>query len=496
MFRALLLAPLLVAFTSFTHATVPAGELQRRWNALAKELPDTAILVLLPAQHAVRSRDVDWPYRQDNDVVYYTGATLPDSGLILVKDRGETTSVVVTKTPDPVFAVWEGDIPDAKSVREATGADLVITHSDKDRFLRTLTSGLFWEEERTYRRSMNAPSFPGVYEALKDGELTLWLDLGRFRSTQSAEESQALEFAREVRGSFPEIEVRDASTALIAARSVKSDWELERMREVIDITTDAQIAIMKRAPSVSHEYQLEATLEYVFRDSGACCPSFPSIVAAGRNATILHYGENNDPIDDDALVLVDIGAEKDFYAADVTRTFPRSGVFTEPQREIYEAVLDAQSAVMEQVRPGVFHRELTETAIDVLGKHLLKLGLISENTEEQVKVYFMHGLGHGLGMDVHDDLDYTAPLEQGHVFTIEPGLYIRKDDALANAVFADLDEETIRVLSETLDRYDGIGVRIEDDVAVTRRGYELLSDGAPRTINEIEALMASEGLAE
>ena len=491
MLRSFLLTLILVASTNIAHAVVPADELQRRWKALADELPDTAVLILLPAEHAVRSRDVHWPYRQDNDVVYYTGATLPDSGLILVKDRGETTSVVVTKAPDPVYAAWEGDIPDAESVREATGADLVITHGEKDRFLRTLTAGFFWEEERTHRRSMNAPSFPGVYDALKNGDLSVWLDLGRFRSTHSAEESQALEFARELGASFPEIEVRDASTALIAARSVKSDWELERMREVIDITSDAQVAIMKRAPSVSHEYQLQATLEFVFRDSGACCPSFPSIVAAGRNAIILHYGDNNDPIDDDALVLVDIGAEKDFYAADVTRTFPKSGTFTKEQAEIYEAVLDAQSAVMDQVRPGVFHRELTETAIEVMGRHLLELGLITENSEEQVKVYFMHGLGHGLGMDVHDDLDYAAPLEKGHVFTIEPGLYIRKDEALADVAFADLDDEARNALSETLDRYDGIGVRIEDDVAVTRRGFELLSDGAPRTIEEIETLMES-----
>jgi Xaa-Pro aminopeptidase len=247
---------------------------------------------------------------------------------------------------------------------------------------------------------------------------------------------------------------------------------------------------MARVKTATHENQVEATVAFTFRNLGACCWAFPSIVAAGKNATTLHYETNNDPIVRDGLLLTDLGAEVEGYSADVTRTYPADGTFSPEQRAIYDAVLAAQTETIEMMRPGRKFIDVNTAAVGVIGRELLKLGLITKNTPEQVALYFFHGVGHPLGLQTHDVFDRMRTLEAGMVVTNEPGIYVRKADILASDVFAKLTAPEQASVRSAVDRYDGIGVRIEDDVLIMSGQPRIMSVGAPRSPKEIEALMA------
>jgi len=242
-------------------------------------------------------------------------------------------------------------------------------------------------------------------------------------------------------------------------RVVKDETELAALRRAIHITTEAHKAAMRIVRPGMHEYQVEATIEYTFRNLGADRVGFPSIVGSGPNTTVLHYDVNRRQIEDGDLVLADIGAEWGQYTADVTRTFPANGRFTDRQKEIYNLVLGAQLAVIDAIKPGVTIRDLDVVARRFMSSHSGDLC-----GQQNCVSYFIHGLGHWLGMRVHDVGDYSMPLEPGMVFTLEPGIYIPGED---------------------------LGIRIEDDVLVTENGCEVLSVGAPKTVEEVESLMNS-----
>jgi Xaa-Pro aminopeptidase len=247
---------------------------------------------------------------------------------------------------------------------------------------------------------------------------------------------------------------------------------------------------MRRVKTAEHEYEVQATVEYTFRNLGASGWSFPSIAASGRNSTPLHYETNNDPITKGGLMLTDIGAEVDGYAADVTRTYPQSGHYTPVQREVYEAVLRAQTAAMAKMVPGASMRDVTATAQASLGADLLRMGLVTKNDPAQVRWYFFHGLGHHLGLRVHDVAERDARLAPGMVVTDEPGLYVRPDDVKANPGYLKLGAAERAGVDAALAKYDGIGVRIEDDILITSGAPRNLSGAAPRTVADIEAWMA------
>ena len=266
-------------------------------------------------------------------------------------------------------------------------------------------------------------------------------------------------------------------------RLQKSAAEIQLMRQAAKVSAQAHIRAMQTCRPGLHEYHIEAELLHEFMRSGLRFPAYPPIVAGGKNACILHYTDNADELKEGDLLLIDAGAEHQYYAADVTRTFPVSGRFSEPQRAIYQLVLDAQQAAIKKVRPGARWNEPHDTAVRVLTKGLVKLGLLRGPVpklikDEAYKTFYMHKTGHWLGMDVHDVGEYKEGnqwrrLEPGMVLTVEPGLYIP--------------ESCKRVAK----KWRGIGVRIEDDVLVTKDGCEVLSAGVPSTIDEIEQLMQS-----
>ena len=468
---------------------IPAEELAGRYQRLAEAVGESSLVVLFGKEAQIRSNDTEWPLKQANEIFYYTGLHTPGTAFALLQQGGSTYTAIFTNLGSPEHETWVGRLPSAETIKEWTGVDHVGSVDDLDWFVSAAINGGSWQAEND--EWWREPRFLDFYNDVLDGKARLWMHLGRRRRVSEGEDAASNVFVDRMATNFPEFRMRNITPFIHNQMEVKSEWEIGRLEETIDITVEAHKAAMERAATADHEYQLEATIEYVFRDRGACCWAFPSIVASGDSGTILHYNTNNAPIERDKLVLVDIGAEVDGYAADITRTFPASGRFTDIQRDIYEAVADVQREMVESVAPGVSYGTLATRSTEMLGERLLELGLIEENTREQVRLYYFHGLSHTLGMDVHDVWEPYRDLRPGMVITVEPGIYVRKKQVLASSVFKEMSEEARVQVEAALEVYDWIGVRIEDDVLVTSDGQRNLSEGAPRTVEAIEAFMAS-----
>jgi Xaa-Pro aminopeptidase len=289
-------------------------------------------------------------------------------------------------------------------------------------------------------------------------------------------------------------------TTLQRMRSIKSPAEIELLQIASTITREAQIAAMQAIEPGMNEFEIQALIEYSFRRYGAARPGFASIVGSGPNSTVLHYNSNDRFMDAGDMIVMDIGAEYDRYTTDVTRSVPVSGKFTAEQREIYEIVLAAQLAAEEMAREiGVSQRDVSTEANRVLAAGLARLGLIESadatlpgTRMPQARLFTLHGLGHGIGLDVHDPNSRTV--EIGYAFTLEPGLYIREDalDRMGEGPEADALRERLR---SAIMKYKDIGIRIEDSYAYTEEGLVRLSAGIPRTVDEVEATMAEESFA-
>lgn len=482
------LLTLLLTLPAVVSATDAAEYAARRAEVMRKIGPD-AMLILRSPPPSVRNGDVDWPFRQEDSLLYLTGLDHPDTALVLVPGEDAHREIVFTQDSDPAAELWTGRIPNFEDVSARSGVTEVVSARRLDDFVRAAMEGRSWGDPATYR-SFATAGLPNWQRKVRDGRAVVWMMLeNRHFGDDASAEQQLVE---RLRRSYPELQFRDAFALLTAMRMVKSPSEIATVQRAIDATVAAQKAAMRRVKTATHEYQVQATIEFAFRDSGACCWGFPSIVAAARNATTLHYVTNNDPIPAGSLLLTDIGAEVEGYSADVTRTYPQSGRFSAEQRAIYEAVLRTQDATIAMMKRGAHMRDLHEVAIKILGEDLLRMGLISRNERDQVRLYFPHGLGHDLGLRVHDVNDRTAPLAPGRIVTSEPGIYVRAADVRANPVYLALPEAERSGIDAALTRYADIGVRIEDDILVTEGAPKNLSAGAPRTVAEIEAWMAGD----
>jgi Xaa-Pro aminopeptidase len=470
---------------------VPAEEYAARRARVMEAIGPEAVLVLTSPPPAHRNGDVDWPFRQDDDLLYLTGVAEPDTALVLIPGEDRFREVLFARDRDPLTEVWTGPIPEHEELGTASGIAEVHPAGGALGLLEAALSGRSWGESDLYRY-YRPPASPELAAAVREGRATVWLDLGGgFRGELP---SPAEHLADRIRRSWPQVGVRDASHLLAGLREVKSPAEVALIQRAVDVTIEAVRAGMRRALTAERENQIQATVEFSFRDLGACCWGFPSIVAAGENTTVLHYEAGEAPVPRDGLVLLDVGAEVAGYTADVSRTFPADGTFSPEQRAIYQAVLDTSQALLPRIRPGVPFRDLHLQALELLGAELLELGLVTENDPRQVEMYFLHGLGHPLGLQVHDAFDRTRVLEAGMVWTLEPGLYVRPADVEASEAFAALGEAEQARVREAMARYAGIGVRIEDDVLVTEGAPRVLSAGAPRTVEEIEGFMGAQGV--
>ena len=475
--------------TPAQHAGIAPAEYQARRAALAKSIGPDALFMAFSSEPARRTGDVDWPFRQEDNLLYLTGMNEPDTTLVLLPGERDRREVMFSRDRDPANERWTGVIPSKEQVTASSGVREVASPRRFTTFVDALFQGRSWVEAGP-GSYFAPPAMPAFLAAVRAGRADVWLvmhDRGGLGSPMTREQR----FADDLHRQYPDVRFRDASPLLLAMREIKSPAELTLIQRAVDITADAQKAAMARVLTAAHEYEVQATIELTFRSLGACCWAFPSIVAAGRNSTTLHYETNNDPIVRDGLLLTDVGAEVDGYSADVTRTYPADGTFSPAQRAIYEAVLAAQNESLALMRPGHRHREVNDKALEVVGRELLTLGLVTKNTPEQAALYLFHGTGHPLGLQTHDVYDRVRAYEAGMVFTNEPGVYVRKDDILSSEIFGKLPASEQSSMRAAVQRYDGIGIRIEDDVLITSGDPKVLSAGAPRTVKDIEAWMAS-----
>jgi Xaa-Pro aminopeptidase len=481
----LLVLALALTLPASVFAATPADYAARRAELMRRIGPD-GMLILLAAPVRNRNGDVDWPFRQDDNLLYLTGLENAGTSLVLVPGEARHREIVFSADSDPAREIWTGRVPGFGEVSARSGIAEVASNTQFRDFLRAAMEGLAWGDARTYRAYATA-GLPNWQRALRGGKAVVWMALEDRGFGAAATPEQAL--AEELRRSYPELQFRDAFPLLTAMRMVKEPSEVATVQRAIDATVEAQKAAMHRVRSARYEYEVQATIEYTFRNLGACCWGFPSIVASGRNATTLHYEANDAPIAPGSLMLTDIGAEVEGYSADVTRTYPQGGRFSAEQRAIYQAVLHAQSEAMALMRPGARMNDVHEAAIRILGGDLLRLGLVSRNERDQVRMYFPHGLGHQLGLRVHDVDDRDRPLEPGMIVTDEPGIYVRPADVRVSPVYLALPADERAGIDAALDRYADIGVRIEDDILITTGAPRNLSAAAPRTVDEIETWM-------
>jgi len=433
---------------------IPKAEYARRRKALMAQMVPNSIAILPAAAVAIRNRDVEHVYRQDSDFQYLSGFPEPEAVIALIPGREHGEYVLFCRERNPEREQWEGLRAGQEGAVRDFGADDAFPITDIDEILPGLIEG----RERVYSAMGSNPEF--------DRRLMDWINVIRSKARLGAQ---------------PPNEFVALDHLLHDMRLYKSAAEVKVMRVAADISARAHLRAMQACRAGLHEYSLEAELDYEFRKGGAKMPAYGSIVAAGRNGCILHYQQNDAPLKDGDLVLIDAGCEIDYYASDITRTFPVSGRFSPEQKAIYELVLKAQAAAFAEIAPGKHWNHAHEATVQVITEGLVELGLLKGDVQglienEAYRAFYMHRAGHWLGMDVHDVGEYKVGgqwrvLEPGMALTVEPGIYIAADNqAVAK-------------------KWRGIGVRIEDDVVVTRQGCEILTSGVPRTVAEIEALM-------
>lgn len=435
---------------------IPKSEYARRRKALMAQMEPNSIAILPAAAVAIRNRDVEHVYRQDSDFQYLSGFPEPEAVIALIPGREHGEYVLFCRERNPERELWDGLRAGQEGAVRDFGADDAFPITDIDDILPGLIEG----RDRVYSAMGSNPEF--------DRHLMEWINVIRSKARLGAQ---------------PPNEFVALDHLLHDMRLYKSAAEVKVMREAAAISARAHVRAMQACRAGLREYSLEAELDYEFRKGGAKMPAYGSIVAAGRNSCILHYQENDALLKDGDLVLIDAGCEIDCYASDITRTFPVSGQFSPEQKAIYELVLKAQEAAVAVIAPGKHWNHAHEATVQVITEGLVALGLLKGSVEaliesEAYRAFYMHRAGHWLGMDVHDVGEYKVGgqwrvLEPGMALTVEPGVYIGADN------------------QSVAKKWRGIGVRIEDDVVVTKQGCEILTSGVPKTVAEIEALMAA-----
>lgn len=470
-------------------------ELRRK--AFAEQVGE-GLAVLVGARMTSRNYDVDHPFRQNSDFHFLTGFPEPDAVAVINPSHPSERYVLFVHPRNRDEEIWDGWRAGVEGAREIYGADAAYSLDELDSKLKQYSVGrttLFYQ-----------PGYPDF-----DRRMLELLGTGVDKRGQS--------------GNPMPVRIEDPSHLLAEARLIKTEPEIANLRRACEISSQAHAEAMRHIRPGMYEYQIQAVLEFVFRTLGAARDGYPSIVGSGPNSCILHYVENRRRMEDGELLLVDAGCEYEYFAADVTRTFPVNGRFTAPQRAVFDVVLAAQNRAMEAVRPGLAHTELHQIAKRTVTEGLVELGLLPLSVEESLEFghyreFFMHGTSHWLGLDVHDAGAYRVEggggrlLEPGMVFTVEPGIYIDPARGEVSLPLLRFDEDRFRErrglvgLAEATKELNqaraeasqhrfvipseflGIGVRLEDDVLVTSTGGENLSASCPRTPAEIEATCA------
>jgi len=431
------------------------AEFARRRKALMDMMEPNSIAIVPAAPERTRSRDTEYHYRQNSDLLYLSGFEEPQAVLVIIPGRAHGEYVLFVRERNREREIWDGYRAGPEGACSEFDADDAFPIDDIDDILPGLIEG----RERVY------------YAMGKDSEF----------------DKQVMDWVNTIRakvrsGATPPGEFLDLSHFLNELRLFKSAAEIRVMREAGEISARAHVRAMQASKAGVMEYQLEAEIMHEFNMAGARFPAYNTIVGGGKNGCILHYIENSAALKNGDLVLIDAGCELDYYAADITRTFPVNGKFSPEQKALYELCLHAQLEAIAQCKPGNHWNDPHETTVRVITEGLVNIGLLDGDVQELIKTeaykeFYMHRAGHWLGMDVHDVGDYKVGgewrlLEPGMVLTVEPGIYVAPDN------------------ERVAKKWRGIGIRIEDDIVITKDGNDVLTKDVPKTVMAIEALMA------
>lgn len=435
---------------------LPRKEFQLRRERLMAMMEPNSIAIVPSAREIYRNADTHYPFRQDSDFYYLTGFNEPDAVTVIIPGRKHGSYVLFCRERDPDRELWDGYRAGPEGACKDYGADDAFPISDLDEILPGLLEG----RERVYYAMGRDSEF--------DRHVMEWVNTIRSKVRS---------------GAIPPGEFLDLDHLLHELRLFKSAAELELMSRAGEISAEAHCRAMRTCQPGMMEHQLEAELLHTFASHSARFPAYSSIVGGGANGCILHYVENRDKLKSGDLVLIDAGCELDHYASDITRTFPVNGKFNREQKALYELVLKAQLAAIAVIKPGNHWNEAHDATVHVITEGLVSLGLLRGRVSTLIRkgayrAFYMHRAGHWLGMDVHDVGDYKIggewrQLEPGMVLTVEPGIYVSPHNRKVDK------------------RWRGIGIRIEDDVVVTKDGCRVLTSNVPKTVAEIEALMAN-----
>lgn len=430
-------------------------EFAKRRKYLMKKMGKDSVAIITAKEQCLRNGDVHYSYRQQSDFYYLTGFSEPDAIAVLIPGRAQGEYILFNRPHDPVAEKWDGPRAGQDGARKHFGANAAYPISD----FKKMLIDLLQNRDRIYYCL-------GTDKEL-DEQLVRSVDIIRTKSRAGVKAPQ--EF----------VEVR---TLLHEMRLIKSSKEIALMRKAAEISAQAHSRAMRICKPGMKEYEIEAEIQHEFTRNGSRAPAYGSIVGSGNNACVLHYQANNATLQDNDLILIDAGCEYQNYASDITRTFPINGRFSPEQRAIYEIVLQAQLQALKQIRPGNAWHKVQLATTRVITEGLVALGILRGKVSELIakeayRPFYMHHFGHWLGLDVHDAGSYKEngrwrTLLPGMVLTVEPGIYIPSP------------------CKGVAKKWWGIGIRIEDDVVVTAKGYEILSVAAPKTIPEIERMMA------
>ena len=397
-------------------------------NKLINKIEDNSIVILFAGNAPKKTADEKYLFTPNRNFYYLTGIDEEDHILVLLKINGVTRDILFIKEVDEVREKWEGKTIRKEEVYDVCGIENVQYLNSFNGFIEK--------------------------ELLNNDSLNIYLDLEKG--------NYSYKFLSEIKDKYFNINIKNIFSEIAKLRLIKDEEEINRMRKAISITIEGVKELMKNSKEGIREYELEAYFDFVCKKNGVKDFAFKTIAAAGKNATILHYVTNDSKIKDGDLILFDLGAQYKYYNGDISRTFPINGKFTERQKEVYNSVLYVNQRIIEEMKPGVKFLELNSLAKSLIAKECIKLGLI-EN-EKDVDKYYYHSIGHSLGLDTHDvELrNRDVILEAGMVYTVEPGIYIEEE---------------------------GIGIRIEDDILITKDGNEVLTKDMIKTVDEIEEFM-------
>lgn len=397
-------------------------------NKLINKIQDNSIVILFAGNAPKKTADEKYLFTPNRNFYYLTGIDEEDHILVLLKINGVTRDILFIKEVDEVREKWEGKTIRKEEVYDVCGIENVQYLNSFNGFIEK--------------------------ELLNNDSLNIYLDLEKG--------NYSYKFLSEIKDKYFNINIKNIFSEIAKLRLIKDEEEVNRMRKAISITIEGVKELMKNSKEGIREYELEAYFDFVCKKNGVKDFAFKTIAAAGKNATILHYVTNDSKIKDGDLILFDLGAQYKYYNGDISRTFPINGKFTERQKEVYNSVLYVNQRIIEEMKPGVKFLELNSLAKSLIAKECIKLGLI-EN-EKDVDKYYYHSIGHSLGLDTHDvELrNRDVILEAGMVYTVEPGIYIEEE---------------------------GIGIRIEDDILITKDGNEVLTKDMIKTVDEIEEFM-------